>query len=86
MKFEDLDGPAEVEDPSRAKGEMTRQEKETPKETNFEKLAMSKKRYPLPKSEEVKQALHRPLKGQRNGHARQMGRKRKRCSRIWFGT
>ena len=49
LKFEDLDRPAEVEDPSRTNVEMMRQEKETPKEVNFEKAAMPKEKVPIAK-------------------------------------
>ena len=44
LKFKDLDRPAEVEDLSRAKVEMTRQEKKTVKEANFGKAAMPKEK------------------------------------------
>ena len=46
LKFEDLDRLAEVEDSPRTNMEMTRQEKETPKEVNFRKTAMSKEKVP----------------------------------------
>ena len=49
LKFEDLDGPAEVEGLSKAKVEMTRQEKKTTKEANFEKAAMPKEKVPIAK-------------------------------------
>ena len=44
-----MDRLAEVKDSSRAKAEMMRQEKETPKETNFEKDAMPKEKVPIAK-------------------------------------
>ena len=50
LKFKDLDRPAEVEDSSRIKVEMMRQEKETPKEANFEKTTMSKEKVPIAKA------------------------------------
>ena len=37
LEFEDLDRPVEVEDSSRTKVKMMKQEKETPKKANFEK-------------------------------------------------
>ena len=43
LKFEDLDGPAEVENLFRAKVKMMRQEKKTAKKANFEKAAKPKK-------------------------------------------
>ena len=69
LKFEDLDRPVEVEDPSRVKVKMARKKHGTPREADLEKVVMPKKRYLLSKSEEVKQALYRPLKGQKNDHA-----------------
>ena len=48
--MEDLDRPVEVEDSSRTKVEMTRQKKETPKETNFRKAVMSKEKVPIAKA------------------------------------
>ena len=47
LKFEDLDGPAQVEDPSRAKEEMARQKHGTPRETSLEKAAMSNEKVPI---------------------------------------
>ena len=49
LKFEDLEGPAKVEDLFRAKVEMTRQEKKTVKEANFGKAAMPKEKVPIAK-------------------------------------
>ena len=49
LKFKDLDGPAEVEDLSRAKVEMTRQEKKIAKEANFGKATMPKEKVPIAK-------------------------------------
>ena len=50
MKFEDLDGSAKVEDSSRTKVEMTKQEEETPKEPSFEKTTMPKEKVPTAKA------------------------------------
>ena len=50
LEFEDLDRPVEVEDSSRTKVEMTKQEKETPKEANFEKATMPKEKVPIAKA------------------------------------
>ena len=47
MEFEDLDRSVEVEDSSRTKMEMTKQEKETPKEANFEKATILKEKVPI---------------------------------------
>ena len=49
MTFEDLDGPAEVENLSRAKVKMTRQEKKIANEANFGKAAMPKEKVPIAK-------------------------------------
>ena len=49
MKFEDLDGPTEVEDLSKEKVEMMRQEKKTAKEPNFGKAVMPKEKVPIAK-------------------------------------
>ena len=86
LKFDKSDGLVEAEDPSRVKFEMPRQEKETPRRQTLEKRRYQWMRQTLLKFEKVKQALHRPLKGQRNDHASQMRRKRKRCSSIWSET
>ena len=42
LKFEESDGPIGVEDPSRAKTKMRRQEKEAPMEANFGKTTLAK--------------------------------------------
>ena len=47
LTFEELNGPAEVEDLSRTKVEMARQEKETPREASPEKAAMPKEKVPI---------------------------------------
>ena len=49
LKFEELDGPAEVEDPSRAKVEMPRQEKEAPRGARLGKAAIPKEKVPIAK-------------------------------------
>ena len=49
LNFEDLDNPAKVEDLSRVKVEITRQEKETAEEANFRKAAMPKEKVPISK-------------------------------------
>ena len=53
LKFEESNGSIKVEDLSRAKAKMIRQEEKAPREENFGKAAM-------------KQIAHRPLKGQKN--------------------
>ena len=47
LTFEDLDGPAEVKDPSRAKVEMARQKHGAPRETSLGKAAMSNEEVPM---------------------------------------
>ena len=47
LKFEDLDRPAQVEDPSRAKVEMARQKHGTPRETSLGKTTMSNEKVPV---------------------------------------
>ena len=42
LKFEDLDRPVEVKDPSRAKAETTRQKKKTSKEIRSQKMAIQR--------------------------------------------
>ena len=49
LKFEQLDGPVEVEDPSRSKVEMLRQEKEAPKRARLGKIAIPKDKVPIAK-------------------------------------
>ena len=49
LTFEDLDGPAEVKDPSRTKVEVPKQEEETSKEPSFKKTAMPKEKVPIAK-------------------------------------
>ena len=44
LKFEDLDGPAQVEDSSRAKMEMARQKHGTPRETSLGKAIVEVRR------------------------------------------
>ena len=50
LTFEDLDGPTEVEDPSRTKVEMSKQEEEIPRESNFRKTTMPKEKVPIAKA------------------------------------
>ena len=47
LKFENLDGLAQVEDPSRAKVEMARQKHGTPRGTSLGKAAMSNEKVPI---------------------------------------
>ena len=49
LKFEELDGPAEVKDPSKAKFEMLRQEKEASKGARLGKDAIPKEKVPIAK-------------------------------------
>ena len=51
LKFEDLDGPAQVEDPSRAKVEMSRQKHGTPRGTSLGKATMSNEKVPIAKAD-----------------------------------
>ena len=50
LKFGDLDKPSEIEDSSRTKVEMPKQEKETPKKKNFRKTTMPKEKVPTAKA------------------------------------
>ena len=50
LTFEDLDRPAEVENPSRTNVEMMRQKKETQNKANFEKATMPKEKVPIAKA------------------------------------
>ena len=50
LKFGDLDKPCEVEDSSRTKAKMSKQEEETPKEANVGKTTMPKEKAPTPKA------------------------------------
>ena len=63
MKFEDLDGPAEVEDLSRTKVEMTRQEKKTANEANFRKAVMPKEKVPIAKVRKSEAGFSSTTKG-----------------------
>ena len=49
LKFGELDGSVEVEDSSTTKMKVPKQEEETPKEENLEKLQCQGRRCPLPK-------------------------------------
>ena len=49
MKFEELDGPVGVENPSRTKMKMRRQEKEASKEASFGKASIPKGKVPFAK-------------------------------------
>ena len=51
LKFDDLDRPIEVEDSSKIKVEMPKQEKETPNEINFGKATMPKEKGPIAKAD-----------------------------------
>ena len=77
LKFEDLDRPIEVKDPSRAKVKMMRQKKETPKEANFEKTTMPKEKVAIAKT-----GSSSTTERSRNDHAIQTRRKRKEIGRA----
>ena len=49
LKFEKSNGPAEVEDPSKAKVEMLRQEKKAPRGASLRKAAIPKEKVPIAK-------------------------------------
>ena len=49
LKFEELNGPVEVEDPSRAKVEILRQKKEALKGARLGKAAILKEKVPMAK-------------------------------------
>ena len=49
LTFEDLDGPAEVKDPSRAKVEIARQEHGVPKKASLGKAAIPRDEVPIVK-------------------------------------
>ena len=51
LKVEDLGRPVEVEDSSRTKAEIPKQEKETLKEANVEKTTMPKEKVPTAKTD-----------------------------------
>ena len=63
LKFEDLDRPTEVEDSSKAKVEMTRQEKKTANEANFRKAAMPKEKVPIPRLRRTKAGSSSTIEG-----------------------
>ena len=50
LKFEESDGLAKVEYPSRTNVEMLKQEEETPKKANSEKTTMPKEKVPIAKA------------------------------------
>ena len=50
LNFEDWDKPVEVEDSSRTKAEMPKQEEETPKESNVWKTTIPKEKVPTAKA------------------------------------
>ena len=50
MKFGELDGSVEVEDSSRTKMEVPKQEEETPKKANFEETTMPKQKVLIAKT------------------------------------
>ena len=49
MKFRESNGPAGVEDPSRAKAEVTRQEREAPRKANSRKATILRDEVPIAK-------------------------------------
>ena len=51
MKFEELNGPAGLENPSRVRVNMTRQKREALKEASTEKAKMPMDRVPIAKTE-----------------------------------
>ena len=65
MKFGELDGLAEVEDSSKTKVEVLKQEEETPKKANLEKATMPKENEPIAKvgsSSTIERSKERPYK------------------------
>ena len=80
LTFEDLDGPAEVEDPSRAKMEIARQEHGVPREASLGKAAIPRGEVPIAKVEKDEASGPLIMKGRKNDYANRMRRKRIRCS------
>ena len=56
LKFKESDGPVGVEDPSKAKTEMRRPEKEAPREASFGKATMPKDKVPVAKIKKKSEA------------------------------
>ena len=69
LKFEDLDRLAEVKDPFRTNVKLMRQEKETPKEANFEKVAIPKEEVPIAKVRRSEKGSSTTTEGSKNDHA-----------------
>ena len=77
LKFEDLDNPAKVEDLSRVKVEITRQEKETAEEANFRKAAMPKEKVPIAKFQKSEAGCSMTTEGSKE-RLREMNREEKK--------
>ena len=86
LNFEDLDRPSEVKGPSRINVEMTRQEKETPKEANFEKAALPKEKVPIAKVRKSEASSSSTTEGSKEWLGEPNREEEKRCSKIWSGT
>ena len=83
LNFEGSNKSAEVKDLFRTEADMTRQEREAPREASFEKAKILGDNVPIVKIKKMKQFAHRPLKGQKNDYASQTRGKKKKCSKIW---
>ena len=77
-----MDGPAEVEDPFRAKAKMTRQEKKTANEANFGKAAMPKEKVPIAKVRKSEASFSSTTEGSKERSCKPNGKEEKKCSRI----
>ena len=85
MKFEEPNGPAGLEDPLRARVNMTRQKRETPKEASTEKAKMPMDRVPIAKIGKSEAGHWQTTEGSKEQMCKPIEKKRKERSKIWSG-
>ena len=83
LNFEDLDRPVEVQGPSRTNMEMTRQEKEIPKEANVGKAAIPKGKVPFSKVRRSERGSSLTNEGSTERSREPSEEKIKICFGIW---
>ena len=80
LTFEDLDGLAEVKDPSRVRVEIARQEHGVPREASPGKVPIPRDEVPIAKVGKDKASGSLTTEGSKHNYTAQISRKRRRRS------
>ena len=86
LKFEDSNGLAGMEDPSRAKGEAVKQEQKASKKANSGKVTMPSDKVPIAKFRKSEADCSSTTKGSKERPCGPKKEEEKRHFRIWYET